>query len=905
MKRQTIIHTVFFFLLIFSSDKLYSADLYEEQIYNLGQSYELNGKFKKALNLYTDYLANNDYSERIAERLNIVKKFKRVKKPKSSYTRNIQKETSVYALQVLTTKSAYRKAAEREKRKFERYGLSCYLKEGRNLYLRCNPSENRSDLEDGIAILEDRNKDYFIVKDTINFQKNVSKPRPTRVKTKKIERPKRKKRVRPPRKRKPETKPVQVNNDEVENQVQDEENNIAERPKRPKRPHRSTRPKRPSKKIDKEKAKKLALLQDPRKRKKPLKKKKVSVEKSKFTLGDGYQALNSKQLGKAKKIFGDILKYSPKDIDANFGYALVFMNEGDWTKAYIILKKIINLTDRKDIHKTFKSVKYNMYLKKGWKNVANNPAKAADFFKKAQTIENTPDVAEGLAYAFNNDQKYDQAIPEMLRLFKERHDFKTANMVIDAYLKAKKKAKAREFFNSLSPTLQANMKYNPKREELLVEVEKYYDSGLYRKARNVLKELYLMFPTDMKVLLYFAKVYEAEKRYKNALEYYKTILSKDALNEDSLMGVARIYAATKKYKQALSVIKQIKENGSTTKKLEAMEKDIKLKMYIKNNNKDAAMGLAKELLLDDPTNTELYILLGDMCMEDSKNRDAYFYYGRAFQLAPNDFDIRMKLLSLLLEQNLFDQTQTLLSKFKGFKLTPEQRIKLRDFYLKFYKKYTASSLEEKDYEYALKAAKSGLKMEPDDTFFIESAGWAGLNSKRYNDAIFYFSKILSKSPKNWTIRYGMGLAYVNLKQFDKAREYFKSAEASNDIDLLYKIAEIYKDTGFKKDSYRVIKLIEELGRRKLVKTTTDMPQQTSTKTEKKQAPVTNEISTSSQSSFQVDELNTFNPFIIGESGYQASSVSHVPDPTLTQSLPDVVPEADTIKIKKKNGSKWF
>jgi len=226
------------------------------------------------------------------------------------------------------------------------------------------------------------------------------------------------------------------------------------------------------------------------------------------------------------------------------------------------------------------------------------------------------------------------------------------------------------------------------------------------------------------------------------------------------------------------------------------------------------------------------------------------------------------------------------------------------FYLKFYKKYTATSLEEKDYEYALKAAKSGLKMEPNDTFFIESAGWAGLNSKKYNDAIFYFSKILAKDPKNWTIRYGMGLAYVNLKQFDKAKEYFKSAEASNDIDLLYKIAEIYKDIGFKKDSYRVIKHIEELGRRKLAKKANSQLEVTR-KTEKKQVSATNEIPTSSQDSFQVDDLNTFNPFIIGDSSYQTPTVSPVPDLTLTQSLPDVVPEADTIEIKKKNGSKWF
>jgi len=75
MKHRIITHIVFFFLLIYSSDNLYSAYLYEEQIYNLGRSYEKKGQFNKALSLYKNYLANNEYSERIAARLNKVKRF--------------------------------------------------------------------------------------------------------------------------------------------------------------------------------------------------------------------------------------------------------------------------------------------------------------------------------------------------------------------------------------------------------------------------------------------------------------------------------------------------------------------------------------------------------------------------------------------------------------------------------------------------------------------------------------------------------------------------------------------------------------------------------------------------------------------------------------------------------------
>ena len=572
------------------------------------------------------------------------------------------------------------------------------------------------------------------------------------------------------------------------------------------------------------------------------------------------------------------------------------MNDGNWVKAYITLGKIIKLTDREDIQKTYKSIKYNMNLKKGWKNVATNPAKSIEFFKKAQEVKNTADVGEGLAYAYNNNKEFDKAIPEMQKLFKEKKDFKSANMLVDAYLKAKQSSKARVFFESLSPTFQANMKYNPKREELLTEVKRLFNEKHYRQARSILRELYLMFPTNITVLLYFAKVYEAQERYKNALEYYRTILSKEKDDKESLLGVSRIYIATKKYTKALETLSRL--NG---KDIELLINKTKLKLYIQNNNKTEALILAKEMLIEDPTNLQLYVILGDLNVELQKNRDAYFYYGRAFQLAPDDFKIRLKLLTLLLEQNLFDQTQTLLGKFNGFRLTPDQRIELRAFYVKFYKKYTATSLEEKDYEYALKGAKSGMQMEPDDTFFIESAGWAGLNSKRYNDAVFYFSKILAKDPKNYTIRYGTGLAYINLKQFDRAREYFKTAENSNDIDLLYKIAEIYKDTNFKKDSYRVIKLIEELGRRSIVKSK-------NRNGKNPDAPITSleSMTPTSKDISQTDDMNTYNPFIIGGSSYETPKINRDPIPhKISNSLPAIVPEPNRIQIKKKNSNSWF
>jgi predicted Zn-dependent protease len=869
MKQTTTTLLVYFFLLTYFPNNLFSAvSLYEKSILNLGKSFEEKGDYEKALNVYEKY--NRDFpGNREIERA-IVKLKVKAKNSNPEPQRVTRKQSSssrtFYAIQTLTTSKSYRKAAEREKNRIENMGLKCYLREGRYLYLRCNPSTSRSALREGQNILRRFGVDYFVVRDKSvpsefflgggstpqenPVTRNPREERPALTRNPQEERPAI---TRNPR----EERPALTRNPREELQNREVNGNTNSQPPQ------------------------LHLLKGGR---------------SKHSIADGYKALNAKKLSTAKEIFSDILKYSPQDIDASFGYALAFMNEGDWLKAYVTLNPIVALAkDRDDIQKTFQSIIYNMNLKKGWKNVSSDPDKSIAFFKKAGEVEMTADVSEGLAYAFTNAKDFDSAIPEAKKIFDKKRDFKSANLLIDAYLKAKREPEAEAFFNSLEPNFQANLEYNPKREKLLKEVENLINEQHYHQAKSLLRELYLMFPTNQKVLLYFAEVYRGEKKYSSAIEYYKTVLSRDETNKNVILGLSKVYIATEKYGDALQLLQKLKGDSPEIKTL---TNSTKLKMYMQENNKREAMNLAKSMLLDDPTNVELYKILGDLNMEGNNIRDAYFYYGRAFQLDPENFGTRIKLLNLLLEQNLFDQIQTLLGKFQGFKFSPEQRTQLRDFYIKFYKKYTAVSLEEKDYVYALKGAKSGLQMEPEDTFFIESAGWAGLNSKRYNDAIFYFNKMIVKEPKNYTIMYGLGLAYVNLKQFVKAKNYFKMAERSSDIDLLYKVAEIYKDIGFKKDSYRVIKLIEELGKRdigiqKSANSGGNSPTQFTA------MPISQEIS-------QKDNLNTFNPFLAGNIATSPPPIMEIPKTqTIYNSVPQVVPEPETLEIKKKRVNEGF
>lgn len=470
-------------------------------------------------------------------------------------------EGNYYAIQTMTGRisESGKRMAEQQKNRIEALGLKCYVKEGQNIYVRCNPSQNKNDLKNGIAILKQVGIDNFIVKDkNIPFQSNDYESK------------------------------IQNSNDNSDN---NEKSSLTDRPITTK----------------------------------------LKNGVSKYTANEGYLALNSKQLSKAKEIFSDLLQYNDQDIDSSFGLALVFMNEGDWNKAYITLSKVIDLTDRSDIKKTYKTIEYNMNLKEGWKNVSTNPDKSIAYFTKAGEIEaDSTDVAEGLSYAYNNIKEYDRVIPEAKKLFAKRKDFKSANMLIEAYLKAKQPDKANDFFDSLDPDFQINLDYNPKRDQQLLEIEGLIADGRYHQAKSLLRKLYLMYPTNAKVLLSFAKVYESEKQYKSAIEYYETILSKDETNTDALEGLANIHTAQEKYDDALQYLAKLKAQNKDG--VEKKINKIKLKLYIQQKRSKDALVLAKEMLLEEPTNLDLYLILGDLNMEMKKNRDAYFYYGRAFQL---------------------------------------------------------------------------------------------------------------------------------------------------------------------------------------------------------------------------------------------------------------------------------
>ncbi len=886
MKRTTTTLSAYCFLLISSTNPVFGVSLYEEQILSIGKKHEKNGDYNKALNTYKKYQTENQHSQAVEDRINAISPLANGKqKTKNSNSNSNSKskgfsgvitsksEGPVFVIQTMTgvASESGRRSAERQKEKLERLGLKCYVKHGQNTYVRCNPSYNRNDLNEGLSILKRNGIGNFIVKDKdVSILSNGSFSVSGESDNSK--------------------------SDEVSKQKEAEIiKEITETPKKIEEPVKEEKPIKEESVAnpDSNKSEEVAESGQNSLTSRPAPRKKLTGA-SKFTLSEGYTALNSKQIPKAKEIFGDILQYEENNVDASFGYALAFMNEGDWNKAYITLSKVIDSTNREDVKNTYKTIEYNMHLKEGWKNVSSAPDKSIAHFLKAREIEpDALDTSEGLSYAYGNSKEFDKLIPEAQKLFAKRKDFKSAGMLINAFLSAKLPDKAREFFDSLNPDFQVNLDYNPKRDEQIAEAESLIADGRYRQAKSVLRELYLIYPTNSKVLLGFAKIYEAEKQYKSALEYYATVLTKDENNIDALSGLANVSIALEKYDDALGYLAKLKEQQAPG--VEKKINETKLKLYLKQKNTKEALVLAKEMLADDPTNIELYLILGDLNVEMKKNRDAYFYYGRALQLNQNSFDIRMKLLNLLLEQNLFDQTQTLLEKFKDFQMTDEEKIALRDFYIKFYKKYTATSLEEKDYAYALKGAQAGLQMEPNDTFFIESAGWAALNSKKYNDVVYYFNKILAKDPENYTIRYGVGLAYVNLKQMDKAKEYFRYAEKSSDPELLYKVAEIYRDIGLKKDSYRVVKLIEELGKRQITK---------NTKTDKGSPTAQSQLGLTPAGgggSSSRDSMDTYNPFLGTTLSPSAESGSSGGETENLQSEPS---DKNEIEVKKKIGQ-WF
>lgn len=513
-----------------------------------------------------------------------------------------------------------------------------------------------------------------------------------------------------------------------------------------------------------------------------------------------YYYLNSGNLIKAKELALSLKNIYPQD--AYLVLAIVNMKNQNFEKACKILSKL----NSKKAYKLKKDACYTFYLKKGFNILPKSPQTSLSFFKKALSLKSTLSAKIGEAYAYLNAGYPQKAYVIFKDLYKKNPNNKK---VIQGYANTLYTLKKFDELRALQDKLPPKLKEELSSINFYIKLKKaqnFINESKYKDAENILLNLYIQKPDDVNLLLSLGNLYLHMNQVDKAQNFYNNVLVVSPNNIYALEGLEAVYMKKKDFKSALKYSDKIVALGFEDVNRKMVQELYYLNLsnfYLNKNNVNKASQYLKKLQKIAPNDPFVLALTGDIYFKQNRNRLAYKYYAKAYSLAPNNFGISLKFLYALLNLNLYDQIKIILGKIDTTKLTPEQKDKLRKFYITLYAKYSSYLLKNGDYKKAFEVVNRGLEMDNNNFNLLSNKAWICMKLKNYECANKYFKKALLLKNDN-VLKYGLALSYINLGKKDKAKEILDSIK-TNDKNLEIKIAGAYVQLGDIEKANRILK----------------------------------------------------------------------------------------------------
>lgn len=325
------------------------------------------------------------------------------------------------------------------------------------------------------------------------------------------------------------------------------------------------------------------------------------------------------------------------------------------------------------------------------------------------------------------------------------------------------------------------------------------------EAENALQELYLQTPSNIDILLRLGEVYSRQGEFSKAKEYYESVLTFAPDNFYALYGLAQTYYALCNYQSALTTYEQI-DRKKWDAALTYNYKMAQIGSLIQTNNYTKAQQLTEDLFKKDPENLEVLRELA-LISEHLKSSNAIRYRTVVYQKSGRTDDL-IALLYALLNLERFTQTETYFNTLKDKTFSSEELSELKNLYLVYYHKLSSQQLSLKHFDAAERTARSGLLLAPNDPTLKENLAWSLLNQKRPADALLIFEQLLASNPSN-RLYYASAVSAYNAKNTKKSYGYLFKASKTTDVELLKKIAELYKNMGYSQEALDTIKLVED------------------------------------------------------------------------------------------------
>lgn len=250
--------------------------------------------------------------------------------------------------------------------------------------------------------------------------------------------------------------------------------------------------------------------------------------------------------------------------------------------------------------------------------------------------------------------------------------------------------------------------------------------------------------------------------------------------------LSAVYLKAGLYQQALKAI-------NATVILEPMENPFYILLKAASEKKLGRLKEAEELYTvitkKSPEIAAAHMELGELALKEGNTQKALGFYNKASKAQPHSVRINLRLADIYSER-LKDRDKAIEEYRKAIAASPDM--------VYVYSQLARMLAEKGDLSEALKYARKGYSINPEDSDIKDTLGWVHLKLGNVKEALDAYSEVIKYGTRNPTAYYHLGLVYQKMNEKNKAAEAFEKAldltdefpEAGETKKILTSISEV-------------------------------------------------------------------------------------------------------------------
>ena len=416
----------------------------------------------------------------------------------------------------------------------------------------------------------------------------------------------------------------------------------------------------------------------------------------------------------------ELLRQDPKSFAQQFKYALLLMDQKNWTRALKGLKRAEALASYKT--QKVKALLPQVYILKK----LQKPSQALKILSQLDQIPiATEDLALGLANSYKILKKQDQALSYL-------EDFQKTY--------------------GITPLVSQSL------------LSDYISLADWDKSLTQIKHLEALGQLQKEHYFYIALVFLEQQKPQMALPYLKDLSNKEPKNGQYLYLTAMAYEQKQDWLKALKIYSQVRSSSSHF--LAAKLQSARLFSQIGETKKAFTLLKSLSFTKQGGISPQALLLYAETFWNQGETHKALEILTKGLKKSPMHADLLFLrgfyLKELGLWEPALEDMNLILKKY-------ENHSEALNFVATFY------SEQKIQLPLAEKLARKAVSLEPDSSYFLNTLGWIFFQQGDLNSSLDCLKTAFLKNNTNSRIAKRLGTVYLQLKDFEKSDYFFKEA----------------------------------------------------------------------------------------------------------------------------------